>query len=183
MDELLSPRCFSCSHLCGSFQNLNSWNRLTIVRILRAVSFASCPYYLFLKIAPSTLRLQTCGKIIGISAKSSTLTRANNNHQYFPSLSCLTTLKVPGGYLGLLQALRQKGMRIKNLFADRSFRLRVVSLTSHSLTSDVVPLRGKRSRLMYPPPPPPSGACICFVLSALIQKSAIRMYIPCSFSH
>ena len=49
-------------------------------------------------------------------------------------------------------------------FAYESFRLRVVSLMSLSLMSYVVPLRSKTRT---------GSACICFVLSAMIQKSAI----------
>ena len=47
---------------------------------------------------------------------------------------------------------------------DWSFRLRVVSPTSLSLMSYVVPLRSETRT---------GSACICFVLSAMIQKSAI----------
>ena len=58
-------------------------------------------------------------------------------------------------------------------FGDRSFRLRVVLLTSHSLTSYVVPLKKRNERY----------ECIYFVPSAMIQESEIRMHIPRSFCH
>ena len=76
----------------------NSWNRLTIVWILEAVSFASCPNMLLIlknwAVNFTALQLRVnlqisnppnIWQIIGISIKSSTLTRANNNLKYFPT--------------------------------------------------------------------------------------------------
>ena len=105
-----SPLAVSLAHISVRRpKNLNSWNRLTIVRILKAVSFASCPNILLVfrdcAVSFTALQLrvnpQIMLQIIGISVKSSTLNRANNNLNYVPNLSSLTTLKVPGGYLGL----------------------------------------------------------------------------------
>ena len=106
-----SPLAVSLAHISVLRpKNLNSWNRLTIVRILKAVSFASCPNILLVfkdcAVSFTALQLrvnpQTVWQIIGISVKSSTLNRANNNLKYVPNLSSLTTLKVPGGLLGFI---------------------------------------------------------------------------------
>ena len=63
----------------------------------------------------------------------------------------------------------------RNLEGGRLFRLRVTSRFANVPFANVLFWSAKKGN--------EGCTCICFVLSAMIQKSAIRKYIIRSFSH